>query len=49
MACVVPVVVGIYLVYFFTSTDQVTTITDEENKFIQETKDLIAELSKEQE
>ena len=49
MACVVPVVVGIYLVYFFTSTDQVTTITDEENKFIQETKDLIAELSKDQE
>ena len=49
MACVVPVVVGIYLVYFFTSTDQVTTITDEESKFIQETKDLIAELSKDQE
>ncbi|MDA7757416.1 hypothetical protein N8920_05910 [Opitutales bacterium] len=49
MAWVVPVVVGIYLVYFFTSTDQVTTITDEESKFIQETKDLIAELSKDQE
>ena len=49
MACVVPVVVGIYLVYFFTSTDQVTTITDEESKFIQETKYLIAELSKDQE
>ena len=49
MAWVVPVVVGNYLVYFFTSTDQVTTITDEESKFIQETKDLIAELSKDQE